>query len=214
MSEKEIIEELRDAVINYDLERAAKLAKKAIASRIDLLKAIEEGLAKGIKEVGEKFGNKEIFLPELIMAGETMNNALRMLEPELKNKKEKRRILGRVLIGTVAGDIHDIGKTIVAAMLTANGFEVMDLGVDVPTATFVNKVKEIQPDILALSALLTTTLPEQREVMEALEKAGLRDKVKVMVGGASTSPEWCKEIGADGYGANASEAVEVAKKLV
>ncbi len=214
MSEAEIIEGLKKAVLNYDVEAAAELAKKAVDAGIDPVKAIEEGLAAGIREVGEKFGRKEIFLPELIMAAETMNSGLKVLEPEIKKRKTERKSMGKVLIGTVAGDIHDIGKTIVAAMLTANGFEVIDLGVDVPTETFVEKVKEHQPQILALSALLTTSMPMQKEVIEALEKAGLRDKVKVMIGGAPTSREWAKEIGAEGYGANAAEAVEIAKKLV
>ena len=213
MSEAEIIEGLKKAVLNYDVEAAAELAKKAVDAGIDPVKAIEEGLAAGIREVGEKFGRKEIFLPELIMAAETMNSGLKVLEPEIKKRKAERKSMGKVLIGTVAGDIHDIGKTIVAAMLTANGFEVIDLGVDVPTETFVEKVKEHQPQILALSALLTTSMPMQKEVIEALEKAGLRDKVKVMIGGAPTSREWAKEIGAEGYGANAAEAVEIAKKL-
>ena len=214
MSEAEIIEGLKKAVLNYDVEAAAELAKKAVDAGIDPVKAIEEGLAAGIREVGEKFGRKEIFLPELIMAAETMNSGLKVLEPEIKKRKTERKSMGKVLIGTVAGDIHDIGKTIVAAMLTANGFEVIDLGVDVPTETFVEKVKEHQPQILALSALLTTSMPMQKEVIEALEKAGLRDKVKVIIGGAPTSREWAKEIGAEGYGANAAEAVEIAKKLV
>jgi len=214
MSEAEIIEGLKKAVLNYDVEAAAELAKKVVDAGIDPVKAIEEGLAAGIREVGEKFGRKEIFLPELIMAAETMNSGLKVLEPEIKKRKTERKSMGKVLIGTVAGDIHDIGKTIVAAMLTANGFEVIDLGVDVPTETFVEKVKEHQPQILALSALLTTSMPMQKEVIEALEKAGLRDKVKVMIGGAPTSREWAKEIGAEGYGANAAEAVEIAKKLV
>ena len=213
MSEAEIIEGLKKAVLNYDVEAAAELAKKAVDAGIDPVKAVEEGLAAGIREVGEKFGRKEIFLPELIMAAETMNSGLKVLEPEIKKRKTERKSMGKVLIGTVAGDIHDIGKTIVAAMLTANGFEVIDLGVDVPTETFVEKVKEHQPQILALSALLTTSMPMQKEVIEALEKAGLRDKVKVMIGGAPTSREWAKEIGAEGYGANAAEAVEIAKKL-
>ena len=213
MSEAEIIEGLKKAVLNYDVEAAAELAKKAVDAGIDPVKAIEEGLAAGIREVGEKFGRKEIFLPELIMAAETMNSGLKVLEPEIKKRKTERKSMGKVLIGTVAGDIHDIGKTIVAAMLTANGFEVIDLGVDVPTETFVENVKEHQPQILALSALLTTSMPMQKEVIEALEKAGLRDKVKVIIGGAPTSREWAKEIGAEGYGANAAEAVEIAKKL-
>jgi corrinoid protein of di/trimethylamine methyltransferase len=214
MSKAGIIEGLRKAVLTYDIEGATKLAKKAVDSGINPIKAIEEGLVKGIRKVGKKFENKEIFLSELIMAAETMNRGLEILEVELKKRKSKRKTLGKVLIGTVAGDIHDLGKTIVAAMLVANGFEVIDLGVDVPTKVFVEKVKKFKPEILALSALLTTTLPMQKEVIEALEKAGLREKIKIIVGGAPVTPEWAKKIGADGYAADAKSAVEIAKKLV
>jgi len=214
MSAENIVEKLKLAVLDYNIEEAASTAKEVIKMGIDPLKAIEEGLAQGIREVGNKFANGEVFLPELIMAAETMKKALEILEPELKKKKKERKTLGKVLLGTVAGDIHSIGKTIVASMLSANGFEVYDIGEDVPAGKFVEKVKELKPDILGLSALLTTTLPEQKVVIETLKKEGLRDKVKVIVGGAPTSREWAKEIGADGYGADATEAVEVVKKLL
>lgn len=213
MSEEKIIEGLKTAVMNYDVEGAGELAKKALDLGIDPIRAIEEGLAKGIREVGEKFAKKELFLPELIMAAETMKNCLKVFEPELQSRKIERKSLGKVLIGTVAGDIHDIGKTIVAALLTANGFEVIDLGVDVSAQTFVKEAKELRPQIVALSALLTTSLPQQREVIENLKKEGIRNDVKVMVGGAPVGIEWAEEIGADGYGANATEAVDVAKRL-
>jgi corrinoid protein of di/trimethylamine methyltransferase len=214
MNAENIIEKLRLAVLDYNLEEAASAAREIIRMGIDPLKAIEEGLAQGIREVGSKFANGEVFLPELIMAAETMKKALEVLEPELKKEKKERKTLGKVLLGTVAGDIHSIGKTIVASMLSANGFEVYDIGEDVPAEKFVEKVKELKPDILGLSALLTTTLPEQKVVIETLKKEGLRDKVKVIIGGAPTSKEWAKEIGADGYGADAAEAVEVVKKLL
>lgn len=214
MSEKAIIDGLKNAVITYDVNATSELAKKALEIGIDPIKAIEKGLVKGIREIGIKFENKEIFLSELIMATEAMNRGLKILEAELKKRKKHRRSLGKVMIGTVAGDIHDLGKTIVAAMLIANGFEVIDLGVNVPTETFIDKVKELRPKILALSALLTTTLPAQKEVIEALKKAGLREKVKVIVGGAPVTPEWAKEIGADGYAIDAKGAVEITKKLI
>ncbi|MEM3622824.1 MAG: corrinoid protein [Candidatus Bathyarchaeia archaeon] len=214
MSAENIIEKLKLAVLDYNIEEAASTAKEVIKMGIDPLKAIEEGLAQGIREVGNKFANGEAFLPELIMAAETMKKALEILEPELKKKRKERKTLGKVLLGTVAGDIHSIGKTIVASMLSANGFEVYDAGEDVSAEKFVEKVKALKPDILGLSALLTTTLPEQKVVIETLKKEGLRDKVKVIVGGAPTSKEWAKEIGADGYGADATEAVEVVKKLL
>jgi len=214
MSTENIIERLKRSVLNYNTDEAVSAAKDAVKLGVDLLKVIEEGLAKGIREVGEKFANGEIFLPELVMAAETMKRALEILEPELKKEKRERKALGKVLLGTVAGDIHSIGKTIVASMLTANGFEVYDIGEDVPAEKFVEKVKELKPDVVGLSALLTTTLPEQRTVIEALKKEGLRDKVKVIIGGAPASREWAEEIGADGYGADAAEAVEVVKRLL
>jgi len=214
MSTENIIERLKRSVLDYNTDEAVSAAKDAVKLGVDLLKVIEEGLAKGIREVGEKFANGEIFLPELVMAAETMKRALEILEPELKKEKRERKALGKVLLGTVAGDIHSIGKTIVASMLTANGFEVYDIGEDVPAEKFVEKVKELKPDVVGLSALLTTTLPEQRTVIEALKKEGLRDKVKVIIGGAPASREWAEEIGADGYGADAAEAVEVVKRLL
>jgi len=211
---EEATRELRRTVLSYDVEGARLAAKKAVEVGVDPLRAIEDGLAQGIREVGDKFGKGEIFLLELVMAAQAMNSALEVLEPELKRKKKERKTLGRVLLGTVAGDIHNIGKTIVAAMLTANGFEVYDIGVDVPAETFVEKVRELKPDMLGLSALLTTTLPEQGVVIEALKKEGLRKNLKVIIGGAPASEEWAEKIGADGYGANGVEAVEVAKKVL
>ncbi|MEM3706059.1 MAG: corrinoid protein, partial [Candidatus Bathyarchaeia archaeon] len=198
MSAENIIERLRLSVLNYNADEAVSAAKEAVKLGVDLLKAIEEGLARGIREVGEKFANGEAFLPELVMAAETMKKALEVLEPELRRAKKERKALGKVLLGTVAGDIHSIGKTIVGSMLTANGFEVYDIGEDVPAEKFVEKVKELKPDVVGLSALLTTTLPEQRTVIEALKREGLRDKVKVIIGGAPASREWAEEIGADG----------------
>ncbi|MEM3699668.1 MAG: corrinoid protein [Candidatus Bathyarchaeia archaeon] len=214
MSAENVIKKLRLAVLDYNTEEAVSAAKEVIKLGVDPLRAIEEGLAQGIREVGEKFANGEIFLPELIMAAETMKKALEVLEPELKKKNKERKTLGKVLLGTVAGDIHSIGKTIVASMLTANGFEVYDIGEDIPAERFVEKIKELKPDIVGLSALLTTTLPEQKTVIETLKREGLRDKVKVIIGGAPASKEWAEEIGADGYGADAAEAVEVVKKLL
>jgi len=211
---EEATAELRRTVLSYDVEGARQAAKKAVEVGVDPLKAIEEGLAQGIREVGNKFGKGEIFLIELVMAAQAMKSALEVLEPELKRKKKERKTLGRVLLGTVAGDIHSIGKTIVAAMLTANGFEVYDLGEDVPAERFVEKVRELKPDILGLSALLTTTLPEQGIVIETLKKESVRKTLKVIIGGAPASKEWAEKIGADGYGANGVEAVEVAKKLL
>jgi len=207
-----LVEELVEAVIECEVEKTEKLARLAIEKGLDPLDAIERGLAKGAKAVGDKFEKHEAFLPELMMAGEAMKAGLRILEPELKRRGEKRKTLGKIVIGTVQGDIHDIGKNIVAAMMEAAGFEVYDLGVDVPCQKFIEKVKEVNADILGLSALLASTLPEQKTVMETLKKSGI--KVKVMIGGAPVTESWANQIGADAYGADALDAVEKAKKLI
>lgn len=207
-----LLNKLYLAVINLDPDMASEAAKEA--SNLDPLKAIEKGLAKGVKEIGDKFSKGECFLPELIMAGEAMKAGLQVLEPRLRRRGEKRKTLGSFLIGTVAGDIHDIGKTVVAAMLSAHGFEVIDLGVDIPAQEFVNKVKELRPDILGLSALMTSTMPAQKEIIDRLKETNLRKKVKVIVGGAAVTEQWAKQIGADAYGADALDVVTKAKQIM
>jgi len=213
MGETDLLKRLKEAIINYDTEEAAKVAKEIVEKGFDPLEAIEKGVSEGLKIVGEKFGAGEIFLPMLMMAAQAAKEALAILEPMLK-EGASRKTIGKVVIGTVEGDIHDIGKNIVATMLTANGFEVYDIGVDAPASKFVEKAKEVNPQIIGISALMTTTMQKVPEVIEALKKAGLREKMKVMVGGAAVTEEWAKQIGADGYGEDAKAAVEVAKKLV
>jgi methylmalonyl-CoA mutase cobalamin-binding domain/chain len=176
---------------------------------------IVDSLTLLLKEIGGRFDKGEIFLMHLVAAGTAAKKALTdVLEPEISRSGMKRKTLGKVVIGTVAGDIHDIGKSIVAAMLFTAGFEVFDLGVDIPVEEFVKKVQETNADIIALSALLSTTLPVQRELIQALKTANIRERVKVMVGGAPATMEWAESIGADGYGGDAVEAVKVAKKLM
>jgi len=209
-----IFEEMRKVIIEGDLEKAKKLAEKALEEQIDPLEAITKGFTKGIKEVGDKFGKGEAFLADLIIAAEAMKAGMAVLLPKIKESKSSRESLGKVIIGTVKGDIHSIGKDIVATLLEVEGFEVINLGEDVPTEVFVDKVKEHNPDILGLSSLLTATMPAQREVIEALKEAGLRDKVKVIIGGAPTTKEWADEIGADGWAGDAISAVRLAKELV
>jgi len=211
---EEFLERLQKSVINGDIDKAASAAKAAIEAGLDPLDCIENGLAKGVRIIGERFGRGELFLMDLMAAAEAMKAGLEILEPLISKRGEEVKTLGRFLIGTVSGDIHDIGKTVVAAMLTANGFEVIDLGVDVPTEVFVDKVRELHPDILGLSALMTTTMFSQKAVIKALEEAGLRDKVKVMIGGAVVTEDWAKEIGADAWAKDALDAVEKAKKLI
>ena len=214
MAQDELFIRMTEAVIDGEKERAVELAQEALHLEIPPLEAINKGYIVGIQKVGELFEKGDFFLPELVMGAEAMQAALAVLEPELKRRHQKRERLGSAIAGTVEGDIHQIGKRLVCTMLVANGFDVLDLGPDVAAETFIEKVRELQPDLLLLSALMTTTMPEQRSVIEALKGAGLRDRVKVMVGGAAVSPSWAEEIGADGYAENAIEAVEVAKGLV
>jgi len=211
---EETMRGLRQAVIEGDVSSVEKLSKKALEKEIPPLIIIEEGMTKGIQAVGKKFENGEFFLPDLIMASESMKAGLKILEPELRRRKEEIPIVGTVVIGTVEGDIHDIGKSIVAAMLQANGFRVIDLGVDVPTTRFIEKVKETKPDILGLSALLPVTMLKQQEVVEALKREKLRGKIKVLVGGAPVTLAWANQIGADGFAEDAVEAVKKALELM
>ncbi|MHA2004045.1 MAG: cobalamin B12-binding domain-containing protein [Candidatus Thorarchaeota archaeon] len=209
-----IFEELELAVIEGDSEQCEELAKKSLDQKIPPLDAITNGLAKGVKSVGDKFSKGEVFLVELIMAGDAMKAGMSVLLPEIKASKAEMKTLGKVMLGTVDGDIHSIGKDIVATLLEAEGFEVINVGEDVSSEAFVKKVKEHSPDILGLSSLLTATMPAQQEVIEMLDKAGLKDKVKVIIGGAPTTNEWADEIGADGWAGDAVSAVELVKQLV
>jgi len=214
LEKEKIVERLSEAVLNLDPRSTEEVAKEAVRMRTDPLEAIEKGLARGIRQVGEKYGAGEFFLSDLIMGGEAFKAGLKVLEPELLRRKIERKSTGTFVLGTVAGDIHSIGKDIVATLLTAAGFEVSDLGVDVPVEKFIESVRALKPDILGMSALMSTTIPTQREVVEALEAAGLRDRVKVMIGGAATSERWGKEIGADAWAATAHEGVEKAKQFL
>jgi len=213
MSREELLDRLAQAVIDGEPEDAEALAKQALAQGLDPLVCINEGLTPGINRVGELFESGEYFLPDLIIGGEAMKAALAVLEPALAGG-QKREVLGRVVLGTVEGDLHEIGKTLVGTMLAANGFQVTDLGIDRPAADFVAAVKETNANLVGASALLTTTMQQQQKIIEALEEAGLRDKVKVMVGGAPVTQSWADKIGADGYAEDAISAVALAKRLV
>lgn len=214
MSDDRIYEEMAKAVIDGLPDRASELAGEALRIGIDPLEAIDRGFKPGMDVVGDGFDKGELFIPDLMMSGEAMKAAIATLEPELMKRKQEREVLGKVVIGTVQGDIHEIGKTLVATMLAANGFEVHDLGVDVPAQRFLDIVREVDANVVGLSALLTTTILNQEDVILNLKEAGLRDKVKVIIGGVPASPEWAQEIGADGYAENATEAVKVVKELV
>lgn len=214
MAETDLLTAMANSVIEGEIELAAELAHQALARGLDPVMAIEQGYARGIREVGERFARGEYFLPHLAMGAEAMKAGMAVLEPELARRQEERRTLGRVVLGTVSGDIHEIGKTLVGTMLAASGFAVADLGVNVPAARFVEAVREQKAQIVGLSALLTTTMLAQREVIAALEEAGLRDSVKVMVGGAPVTQAWAEEIGADGYAEDAVGAVRKARELL
>lgn len=205
---------LRQSVVDGDPDAVAEGVRAALADGLNPLDVIQKALVPGLDSVGEQYARGEMFLPDLVLAGEAMKAAMAVLEPLLHNRGLERAAVGKVVLGTVHGDIHEIGKTLVGTLLMANGFEVYDLGVDVPAERFAEKAAEVGADIVGASALLTTTMAGQRDVIRALENAGLRPRVKVMVGGAPVTPEWAREIGADGYGADAVAAVALARRLM
>jgi corrinoid protein of di/trimethylamine methyltransferase len=213
MMSDEIFEKLTTAVIDGEPEDAVEAARMALDLGVDPLDCINRGLTPGIDRVGELFATGEYFLPDLIIGGDAMKAALEILEPALTGSQE-REVLGQVVLGTVEGDLHEIGKTLVGTMLTANGFQVTDIGVDKTAAEFIAAVKEKDATLVGASALLTTTMLHQQEIIEALKEAGLRDRVKVMVGGAPVTESWAAKIGADAYAEDAISAVAVAKKMV
>jgi corrinoid protein of di/trimethylamine methyltransferase len=213
MANERIFEEMAQAVIDGLPDRARELAREGLRQGIEPLAAIDQGFKPGMDVVGDGFAKGELFIPDLMMSGEAMKAAIATLEPELLKRRQQREVLGKVVIGTVQGDIHEIGKTLVATMLAANGFEVHDLGVDVPAQRFLDTLREVGANLLGLSALLTTTILNQESVIQSLEEAGLRDQVKVIIGGVPASPEWAEEIGADGYAENATDAVAVFRQL-
>jgi len=211
---EQILSDLREAVLYFDPEEARTLAQKALDMGVDPVTALEEGLAKPLREVGDRFGTGEAFITELIAAAQAMEAGAEVLNREITRRGATRKKVGRFLIGTVEGDIHSIGKNIVATMLNTAGFEVIDLGADVPTQTFIENVKKHRPDILGLSALMTTTMTNQREVIEALKAAGLREGLKIIVGGSPVTEDWVREIGADACGLDALSAVEASLRLM
>ncbi|MFN2125860.1 MAG: corrinoid protein [Candidatus Promineifilaceae bacterium] len=215
---EEIYKAMAQSIIDGEPEEAEKLAIQAVEQGLDPLQAINEGFVPGVDYVGNLFSCGDVFLPDLVMAGEAMKAAVSVLEPEMIKQGTERKMLGTVVIGTIEGDIHDIGKMLVGTMLSASGFKVIDLGVDVPAITLVEKAREEsihdQGVIIGISSLLTTTMVRQRDVIEALEDMGLRDSIKVMVGGAPVTRDWVEEIGADGFSEDATGAVAVAKELL
>jgi corrinoid protein of di/trimethylamine methyltransferase len=211
---QEIFEKLAKSVIDGNEDSARKAAQEALDAKVDPLEAIKNGFARGMDVVGKKFHDFEIFLPEVILAADAMKAGIEVLRPRMSAESMAKASRGKVVIGTVFGDIHDIGKNLVAVMLEAGGFEVHDLGTDCPSTKFVEKAKEVKADIIAMSSLMVTSMYYQKEVLDYLKDTGTRDRHWVMVGGGPVTPEWTKEIGADGYGKFADDAVEVAKTLM
>jgi 5-methyltetrahydrofolate--homocysteine methyltransferase len=202
---------LRKGINEYDSDAVEKVAKEISKKGINPFEAIDV-LTSTLKEIGDKYERMEIFVPELMLAAEAMKSGIAILEPLLKG--EVRETLGTVVIGTVEGDIHDIGKNIVAMLLTGAGFKVIDIGVDVVASAFAEAVDKHNPDIVGVSTLMTTTMEMNKEIIRYFKEIGIRDKVKIMIGGAVVTKEYAEEIGADAFAANANEAVDVAKKLV
>jgi len=215
LSQETVLDELAAAVQTFDADKVMEVTRKALAAGIDPSTVIEQGIAKGLKIVGKKFEDGELFLMHLVAAAEPSQKAIKeLIEPEIKKRKGERKSAGKVVLGTVAGDIHDIGKNIVGAMLIAAGFDVIDIGKDVPAEEFVKKAKEVNAQVVGASALLSTSLPVQAEIVKAFKAANMRDKVKLVFGGAPCTTEWVKEIGGDGYAESAVEGVNVIKQLV
>ena len=209
---KAILQELQDAIIEYDEAKAREKAQKVLDAGIDATAAIEIAVGGSASIVGQKFDSGEYFLPHLVMAADAMTAATEVLQTAIPAEKIQAKKV--VVIGTVEADLHSVGKNIVAMMMKSGGFDVHDMGVDVKSSAFINKAKEVKADIIALSSLLTTTMPYQRELIEELQAFNLRDKYKVMVGGGPVTEAWADEIGADGFGRDAMEALDVAKQLI
>lgn len=211
----DIYELMKEAVLDGDEEEAVRLAEQALEEGLELQKVMDEGFLAGIQEAGQLYEDEEYFLPDLVCSADAMKCALEVLDEAMKNDPNAQKgAAAKVALVTVQGDVHDIGKTIVGAMMTASGFEVYDLGTDVLNEDVIAKVKEIDPDVLGLSALLTTTMEEQGNIIEMLKAEGIRDDVKVIIGGAPVNQAWADKITADGYSDNAIAAVKLAQTLL
>ncbi len=205
----QLFADISNAVLDLDKERTLELTKRVLDQNVDPVEAIEKGFAKAMQILGERFEKRELFIAELAYAASAVEESIALLEPEILKQKKDRSTTRKVIIGTVEGDIHSLGKNLVRTMLMTAGFEVIDLGADVPVQEFIKQVDTIRPEIVSLSALMTTTMLNQQKVITALEKNGLRDGVKVIIGGAPVTNKFAQEIGADGYAENASAAVRL-----
>ncbi len=211
-----LLEQLKEAVINGDQDELKVLCGRVLDEKFNPVEAVQNGLIKGIEELGRLWTEGEMFLPDVMMGADVLKLALDILGPELAKAEAagiKRDVKGRIVIGTVKGDIHDIGKNIVSAMMTAAGYEVHDLGINQDVAAFTEKAEEVGADIIALSALLTTTMPEQKKLVEHLKEKGIKEKYKVIIGGGPTTQDWANEIGADGWSETAGGAIALCDRL-
>jgi len=214
MTKEQIFEQLSFSIIKADKEMARQAAREVIEQKMDPVEAIEKGLSRGMEIIGDRFSKMEVFLRELLMAAQTFDAAMEVLEPEIAAQKREVTARGTIVMGTVKGDVHSIGKDIVVTMLRTGGFEVHDLGVDISPLSFVDAAQKNHADVIALSSLMTTTMPGQKEVIEVLREMGLKDQYRVIVGGGPVNQQWADQIGADGYGATATDAVSLAKELL
>ena len=214
MEQQEILENLSMAIIEGDEDKAKEYAKEVLISKMDPLKAVEQGLSKGMITLGERFEKGEVFLPDLLIAADAFNIAIGVLKPAMEAQKKQVAKWGTVLIGTVNGDVHGIGKNIVAIVLEAYGFEVVDIGVDNPSLKFIEAAEKVKADVIGLSSLMTTTMPAQKEVIDILKEMNLRKKYLVIIGGGPVTKEWADKIGADGYAESAFQAVDMIKELL
>jgi len=214
MSKDAILSKLQKSIEEYDADLAEAAAKEALAAGLDPIEAIQQGLSKGMNTISDLFDEGELFVPQILLAAEAFEKAVEVLTADISVEDKAKATTGKVLIHTVQGDIHDVGKNIVKTMLAASGFEVIDLGRDVPVDEVIAKAKELKVDIVAGSALMTTTMPAQRDIVNGLAEEGIRSSVKCLFGGAPVSKEWVDQIGADGYADNAAEAIKAARELV
>lgn len=214
MNKEQILENLTKAIIDGDDDMALENARVALDAQLDPLEAVEQGLSKGMDVIGEQFQSGEVFLPELLMAASAFKTAMEILKPEIELQKKEIAKQGTILIGTVKGDLHSLGKNIVGTVLETKGFDVIDIGIDNGALDIIQEAKKAQADVIALSCLMTTTMPAQKEVIEILDEMNLRDKYFVIVGGGPVTQEWANEIGADGYGESAIQAAELVKELI
>ncbi len=214
MSKEDLFEKAKDSILEIDEDMAAEVLDEAKAEGVTALELLQGGFSVGMNEIGERYARGEAFIPELVFAADVMKIATDAVEEELEAAAEKAEKMGIIVLGTVDGDVHDIGKNLCVSMLKAKGFEVYDLGKEVPAKNFIEKAKEVNADIIASSALLTTTMPVQQDIEDLLEKEGLKGKIKTMVGGAPVTQEWADKIGASAYSGDALSCCDVALKLI